>query len=114
MGLKRKKSSTKTANWDYPTPNLTRKSNTKEQEQRTTKRKEKQQAKKKYYYTEMFSKICTLTEEDMIESDWGEVKEASKIEYFEEMCIKFEQPILNVLLHQVVNEFLTNFPSKKP
>lgn len=107
MGSKRKKSSSKLANWDYPAPNLIRISNTEDQEQRAIKKKENKQSKKDYY-TEMFSKVCKLTEEEMKESKW-EAKEASKTEYFEEICTEFEQQILNLLLHQVVNE-LKEFP----
>lgn len=107
MGSKRKKSSSKLANWDYPAPNLIRISNTEDQEQRAIKKKENKQSKKDYY-TEIFSKVCKLTEEEMKESKW-EAKEASKTEYFEEICTEFEQQILNLLLHQVVNE-LKEFP----
>lgn len=104
-GSKRKKSSsTKTANWDYPTPNLIRESNTNDQDRRTTsKRWEKKQAQKDYYIEMLSKKICQLTEEDMKKSNW-EAKKASKREYFEEICTEFEQQILSILLHQVVNE----------
>ncbi|PON35134.1 ALC-interacting protein [Parasponia andersonii] len=62
-------------------------------------------------YIELAEQLRRLTEEDLSESYWSisNSSTSSKIkklhfECFEEICVDFEQPILDLLLHEVLSE----------
>ncbi|CAK9133838.1 unnamed protein product [Ilex paraguariensis] len=111
MGLNpKKKSSPKITNYDYPCPNLLRKSSHTEdhhQEHRVISGEADKPVKSQEsdYYTKLLRQMCILTEEDLKESNWvaGEV---SKFEDIEEICLHFGQQILEQLLTQVVHELV--------
>ena len=55
------------------------------------------------YYSELMSKLHTLTEKDIRELDCT-TKRMYEYEDFEEICLVFEHKILDLLLHELVNE----------
>lgn len=57
------------------------------------------------YYKEVLGNLCRLTENDIKESNWI-AKNFLGFEGFEEVCMEFEQQVLDVLLNQVVDEFV--------
>ncbi|XP_057984307.1 uncharacterized protein LOC131168697 [Malania oleifera] len=109
----KKKSSPKVAKSDYPSPNLIRTSNIDlAHEQRSPKNRGNEQPKNNYeqsldtlYCAELLSKICWLTEEDLINSEWV-AKEMNRYEELEDTCKEFGQQILQQLLHEAVDELL--------
>jgi hypothetical protein len=57
------------------------------------------------YCKEVVGNLYRLTENDIKESNWI-AKNLLGFEGFEEVCMEFEQQVLNVLLNQVVDEFV--------
>lgn len=55
------------------------------------------------YYSELILKLRTLTEKDIRESDITS-KGIYENEGFEDICLMFEHKILDLLLHELVNE----------
>ncbi|KAK9986124.1 hypothetical protein SO802_031075 [Lithocarpus litseifolius] len=57
------------------------------------------------YYREVLGKLFRLTENDIKESNW-KAKNFHGCEEFEEVCMEFEQQVLDVLLNQVLDELV--------
>lgn len=56
------------------------------------------------YYKELVTNLCRLTEKELRMSNWIAKNSALVFEFCEEMCMEFEQQILDVLLSQIVEE----------
>ncbi|KAJ7949990.1 ALC-interacting protein [Quillaja saponaria] len=60
------------------------------------------------FYTELLVKLCRLIEKEMKESDWVKKNMFDLFESggLEEICISMEHKVLDLLLHEVVNELV--------
>ncbi|KAL6954319.1 hypothetical protein U1Q18_042895 [Sarracenia purpurea var. burkii] len=109
----RKKSSRNVANHENPSPN-SGKVFTADDHARRAKRNRDEKAVKiskekiSQYYAELVSQICRLAEEDIQETNWKSSKRAVfNSGFVGEICTEFGQQILDLLLHQLIDELLT-------
>lgn len=70
--------------------------------------KQKEISKERDYYMKVIGEICRLTEEDLNESHWVAAVRTGENSRFEDLCLQFEQEVLQLLLDQLVHE-LVNF-----
>lgn len=96
--------------YDYPSPNLAHVSNRtnqylKNNEHKLMIKNKDYHLKESQYHAKLLGEVCKLTEEHMNGASWI-TDEARKSDYFEEVCSEFGQHILDLLLHQVVDELV--------
>lgn len=70
--------------------------------------KQKEISKERDYHMKVIGEICRLAEEDLNESHWVAAVRTGENFRFEDLCLQFEQEVLQLLLDQLVHE-LVNF-----
>ncbi|KAJ0028719.1 hypothetical protein Pint_34860 [Pistacia integerrima] len=101
-----RKSSVKTMYSDYPSANSKRILSNDDLRLRVVNKRDNESMDNQItdYYKKMVAKLCRITEESIMQSNWMPKKELN-FEDFEEICMQFGQHILDTLLQQVVDEF---------